>query len=67
VSKFRRFADIAAFSEGWGLYSESLRELLGCYTDPYQKLGAFDFRPGSSPHGILGRDSGVYVQNPLAE
>ena len=40
LPKFRRFAHISAFSEGWGLYSESLGELLGCYTDPYQKLGA---------------------------
>lgn len=40
LPKFRRFAHISAFSEGWGLYAESLGELLGCYTDPYQKLGA---------------------------
>jgi len=40
LPKFRRFAKISVFSEGWGLYSESLGEQLGCYTDPYQKLGA---------------------------
>ncbi|MBD0333086.1 MAG: DUF885 domain-containing protein [Chitinophagaceae bacterium] len=40
LPKFRRFTYIGAFSEGWGLYAESLGEQLGCYTDPYQKLAA---------------------------
>jgi uncharacterized protein (DUF885 family) len=40
VPKFRLFLRNSAFSEGWGLYAESLGSLLGCYTDPYQKLGA---------------------------
>jgi uncharacterized protein (DUF885 family) len=39
--KFRRFAFYPAFSEGWALYTESLGEQLGCYTDPYQKMGAY--------------------------
>jgi uncharacterized protein (DUF885 family) len=39
--KFRRFAFFPAFSEGWALYTESLGEQLGCYTDPYQKMGAY--------------------------
>lgn len=37
---FRRFPYIPAFTEGWGLYTESLGKQLGCYTDPYQELGA---------------------------
>ncbi|MDI3319470.1 DUF885 domain-containing protein [Pinibacter soli] len=37
---FRRFPSLPAFTEGWGLYVESLGKQLGCYTDPYQELGA---------------------------
>ncbi len=38
--KIRKFAAYAVFSEGWALYTESLGEELGLYTDPYQKLAA---------------------------
>jgi uncharacterized protein (DUF885 family) len=41
LPRFRRFAWYPAFGEGWALYCESLGELLGCYTDPYQKMGAY--------------------------
>ena len=41
LPKFRRFSRYPAFSEGWALYCESLGEQLGCYTDPYQKMGAY--------------------------
>lgn len=36
---FRRFGSEPAFSEGWGLYAESLGKELGVYTDPYQYFG----------------------------
>jgi uncharacterized protein (DUF885 family) len=41
LPEFRRNSMSAAFVEGWGLYAESLGNLLGFYTDPYQKLGAY--------------------------
>jgi uncharacterized protein (DUF885 family) len=36
---FRRFAFFVAYAEGWALYSESLGDEMGFYTDPYSKFG----------------------------
>ncbi len=41
LPRFRRFAFLSTFSEGWALYTESLGKELGCYTDPYQQMGAY--------------------------
>ncbi|KAB8165688.1 DUF885 family protein [Lysobacter maris] len=39
VPAFRRFGGETAFTEGWGLYAESLGKDLGVYTDPYSYFG----------------------------
>jgi len=39
---WRRWDVYAVFSEGWGLYAESLGYELGLYKDPYSKFGALN-------------------------
>jgi uncharacterized protein (DUF885 family) len=39
LPRFRKFDGVAAFSEGWGLYSELLAREMGLYQDPFQNFG----------------------------
>jgi prolyl oligopeptidase len=41
--EFRKYIDFTAFTEGWGLYSESLGYELGLYKDPYSQFGALTY------------------------
>ena len=42
LPRARRFGGFTAYSEGWGLYAETLGKELGVYTDSYQYFGALN-------------------------
>ncbi len=39
LPKFRSFGGETAFTEGWGVYAETLGDDLGLYKDPYDRFG----------------------------
>ena len=43
VPEFRRQLEPTAFTEGWGLYAESLGYEIGFYQDPYSRFGQLSY------------------------
>ncbi|HVS00549.1 MAG TPA: DUF885 domain-containing protein [Thermoanaerobaculia bacterium] len=44
LPEFRKHDEHTAFTEGWGLYAESLGEEMGFYQDPYSRFGQLTYQ-----------------------
>lgn len=61
LHEFRKRTTSVSYSEGWGLYAESLGEDLGLYNDPYKKFGQLEYELWRSLRLVV--DTGLHAKN----
>jgi uncharacterized protein (DUF885 family) len=60
IPDFRKNAFIAAYAEGWGLYTERLADEMGLYSGPLERMGMLAF--DSMRAGRLVVDTGMHAK-----